>query len=282
MKNTIKGITLITAALVLFTFPAYGQHRVKPFNRIVILLDGSGSYKDRRAEALTKAEELVQKISEKKTKSYEGKDEVVVISLDSIPETLWSGTKAELAAQSPGYWKQRFAGRSDYEKCTDVESGFLLAARELHKEPRPTNAYLFAFSDLVHEPPLESAKKCRPVSLPSVPSDDFAWDVFSDVETHVLWVPVDQKKAWFEAVNAAKLGDSFHLHSESESSVIELKAPPKARRVMTDEERSRGKEKVKGFLGGIVKAALTVFGTSILLVCGLVFLRRMKNTRRGR
>ena len=272
------------AVAILITQNGFAENRVRPFNRIVVMLDASGSFKDRRMEAVQKAGELIDRISDTRTKRYEGKDEVIIISLDAIPETIWSGTKDQIKNEAPQYWKQWFEARSDYQHCTDVENGFILAARELHKEPMATNLYLFVFSDLINEPPTGSATKCQPVTQPSLPSAEFPWDAFSDVETHVLWVPINQKQAWFEAVYGAGLGDNFHIHSQSESTVIELKAPPKARHIMTGEEREKGKTKLQSILKRAGKAAgyggafilLVLFGG--LLITG--FTRRYHRTRR--
>lgn len=287
MKTARIALVLIAVFVVLtvLTQPCFAEKRVRSFNRIVVMLDASGTFKDRRMEAVQKAEELVGKISAAKSKRYEGKDEVIIISLDSIPETIWSGTKEQLSNETPQYWKQRFNARSDYMNCTDIENGFILAAQELHKDPQATNLYLFAFTDLINEPPAGSATKCQPVTLPSLPSAEFPWDVFADVETHVLWTPINQKQAWFEAVNAAKLGANFHIHSGSESSVIELNAPPKARHIMSEEERIEGKGKIQGFFKGIGKTALYVVGGGVLiLVLGGVFTsiiaKRNNRTRR--
>lgn len=261
-------VIIVIAVTTIAAMDSFAEKRVRPFNRIVLMLDASGSFKDRRMEAMDKASELLDKISNLKKKRYEGKDEVIVISLDSIPETIWSGTTEELKNVSPQQWKQRFEARNDYQYCTDIENGFILAAQELHKEPQATNLYLFAFTDLINEPPAGSATKCQPVKLPSLPSADFPWDAFADVETHVLWVPINQKQAWFEAVNAAKLGGNFHVHSQSESSAIELNAPPKARHIMTEEEREGGKAKIQGVAKGIGKIAMCGIGLVLLVLVG--------------
>lgn len=286
--NTRKAMTTIVMLVVLMLLSqiVHAERRVRPFNRVVVMIDESDTFYKHRAEAIQKADELIGKISNEKRKKHEGKDEIIVISLDAIPETIWSGTREQLVAEGPQKWKQRFDARSDYRNCTDVENGFILAAQELHKEPQATNLYLFVFSDLINEPPAGSASKCAPVSLPSVPSQGFPWEAFEDVEVHVLWVPIDQKQAWFKAVNAVKLGTSFHLHSQSESSVVELKSPPKARRTMTEQEREDGRAKTKGFFLGIGRAFLYGAGVFIALVAAggmlTTFIVRRRNSRKGR
>ncbi len=286
MKTAKIALALVVAFAVLavLTTPCLAEKRVRPFNRIVVMLDASGSFKGRRMEAVKKAEELVGKISNTKSKRNEGKDEIIIISLDSIPEVIWSGTKEQLNDEKTQNWEQRFDARSDYQKCTDIENGFILAAQELHKDPPATNLYLFAFTDLINEPPAGSATKCQPVTLPSLPSVDFPWDAFADVETHVLWTPINQKQVWFEAVNAAKLGDNFRIHSESESSSVVLNAPPKARHIMGEEEREEGKTKIQGFFKGIGRFIMYGVGGFVMLalIGGILTKFLAKNKRKGR
>jgi len=286
MKTAKIALVLVVAvsALVVLTTPCLAEKRVRPFNRIVVMLDRSGSFKDRIMEAVKKAEELVGTISNTKSKRNEGKDEVIIISLDAIPEVIWSGTKEQLDNERTQNWEERFDARSDYQQCTDIENGFILAAQELHKEPQATNLYAFAFTDLINEPPAGSAKKCQPVTLPSLPSADFPWDAFADVETHVLWTPINQKQAWLGAIKTAKLGDNFRIHSESESSSVVLKAPPKARHIMSNEEREGGKTQIKGFFNGIGRVILYGAGGFVILalIGGILTKFLAKNKRKGR
>ncbi|HED00479.1 MAG TPA: VWA domain-containing protein [Proteobacteria bacterium] len=276
----INGIVgTVTMVVVLFTATAgicHAAKRVRPFNRIVIMLDSSGSFKARQMEALDRAVSLIDNISAVKVKRWEGQDEVIIISLDSMPEVLWEGTKKDLTSENVDYWKQRFEARKDYQGCTDVEKGLVLAADVLHREPLPEYMYCFVFSDLINEPPIGSIKKCAPVNLPSVPTKDFPWETFADVNVEVLWMPIDQKFAWENAVRAAGL-TSFRLHSESESAMVRIDAPKKARHVMNEEEMEAAKAKMIGFFHGIGTFALYVFGTGIaiagILGAVIIFMR---------
>lgn len=283
-KIALVLVAVALSALVVFITPCLAEKRVRPFNRIVVMLDRSGSFKDRIMEAVKKAKELVDKISNIKSRRNEGKDEVIIISLDAIPEVIWSGTKEQLDDERTQNWAERFDARSDYQQCTDIENGFILAARELHKEPQATNLYAFVFTDLINEPPAGSANKCQPVTLPSLPSAEFPWDAFADVEIHVLWTPINQKQAWLGAIKTANLVDNFRIHSESESSSVVLKAPPKARHIMSEEEREGGKTKIKGFFNGIGRVIL--YGTGgfviIALIGGILTTFLARHKRKGR
>jgi len=284
---------IISIALITLVFVAAGltedcqaAKRIRPFNRIVIVLDASGSYKSRRMEAIDKATDLINKISSVKTKRHDGKDQIVIVSLDSSPEVIWEGTKDELTPENKNYLVQRFEARKDYEACTDVEGGMQLAAEILNRDPAPEYKYMFVYSDLIHEPSTGAAKSCLPAAKPSVPSENFSWDNFADVNTSVLWMPINQKLAWKKAVKEAGLDSSFRLYAESESGTIRFTAPKKARHVMTDDEKAAGKEKVGGFFAGIFKLLIVGLIAMVTLVGGfgliMLMISRSKNNNRGR
>jgi len=284
----ITAIALITLVFVVTGLmeECHAGKRLRAFNRIVIVLDASGSYQSRRIEAVDKATDLINKIAGVKTKRHEGKDQIVIVSLDSSPEIIWEGTKDELTPENKKYLMQRFEARKDYEACTDVDGGMQLAAELLNRDPAPEYKYLFVFSDLVHEPPNGAAKSCAPVVKPSVPSEIFPWDAFADVNASVLWMPIDQKLAWKKSVKDAGLESSFRLYAESESGTIRFSAPKKARHVMTEDEKVAGKEKAGGFFSGIFKFVIVAFTAVVTLIGGIglvVFVvTRLNNKKQGR
>jgi len=287
MTKTI-AITLIILLFMASSMPdkCHAAKRVRAFNRIVIVLDASGSYKTRRLEALDKASELINKVSSAKSKKHEGKDQIVIITLDSSPEVIWEGAKDELTEENKKYLIERFEARKDYEACTDVEGGLQLAAEVFSRDPAPEFKYMFVFSDLIHEPSNGSANACVPAVKPSVPSAEFPWDSFSDVNASVLWMPINQKLAWKRAAKEAGFESSFRLYSESESGTIRITAPKKAKHTMTDDEKSSAKEKAGGFFSGIIKIIIVVIASVIALIAlvgiTVFIVTRMKNKNQGR
>lgn len=227
-----------------------------PFNRIVVLVDASESFKQRRLEAVERTQQLVQQLTARKAKRWEAVDQVVIISLDAIPEILWEGDVRALAQVKRGDWALRFKARSDYARCTDVDAALNLALTALERAPQPAGKYLIGFSDLIHEPPLQSPSKCKPPKLPSVPGKDFAWDRLADVSVAMFWLPPSQKLAWDRSMKENGL-TTFKLYTSSESSAVEIDVPKPPVRELSEKEQ----ERVLGTLSGAVE-----FGIKSLFV----------------
>ncbi len=280
-QNIVLAIMTIILCMSVTLTDAYAAKKPRPFNRIVIMLDSSGSYTKKRMEALKEAKTLVEKVTAIKTKKWEGQDEVIIISLDAMPEVLWSGSSESLKADDRQFWQNQFTSRKDYEGCTDVEGGLKLAANILHQEPAPETMFCFIFSDLIHEPPTSTARKCKPVKLPSVPDKDFPWEMFSDINMYILWMPIDQKLAWSRAIEAEGLSN-FAIYSENDA--FELQAPEKAKHVITEQEKEEGKQKLSSFALTVLKWVMWGGGA---LACGVtvlgflsIIIKRRSNAKR--
>lgn len=247
------------------------EKRSKPFNRIVVLLDASGSFQHRQNEAIAKTVQLLEGLSTHKAKRWEQADEIKIVSLDAIPEMIWEGTPEQFSKTDKTEWATRFKARTDYAKCTDVIAGLELAATLLEAETKaggmPTQKYLFAFSDFIHEPPVLTPTKCKAPKLPFVPGDDFAWDRLADVKIAVFWMPPAQKMAWDRAMKEQGL-IGYRLYTTAESGIAKLDIPEPAKRKVTEAERQQGQDTLAG-LGNVVMIIVgTVLG--VVLVIGLV------------
>ena len=234
-----------------------------PFNRIVVLVDASESFKQRRLEAVERTQQLVQQLTARKAKRWEAVDQVVIISLDAIPEILWEGDVRALAQVKRGDWALRFKARSDYARCTDVDAALNLALTALERAPQPAGKYLIGFSDLIHEPPLQSPSKCKPPKLPSVPDKDFAWDRLADVSVAMFWLPPSQKLAWDRSMKENGL-TTFKLYTSSESSAVEIDVTKPPVREFSEKEQ----ERVLGTLGGAVEVGIK--SLAVLVILGVV------------
>lgn len=234
-----------------------------PFNRIVVLVDASGSFKQRRLEAVERTQQLVQQLTARKAKRWEAVDQIVIISLDAIPEILWEGDVRALAQIKRGDWALRFNARSDYARCTDVDAALNLALTALERAPQPAGKYLIGFSDLIHEPPLQSPSKCKPPTLPSVPGKDFAWDRLADVSVAMFWLPPSQKLAWDRSMKENGL-TTFKLYTSSESSAVEIDVPKTPVRELSEKEQ----ERVLGTLSGAVEVGIK--SLVVLVILGAV------------
>jgi hypothetical protein len=181
-----------------------------------------------------------------------------------MPEVIWQGTRRELKTLDRNQWIVRFKARTDYSKCTDIGAGFVLAASLLEGDPKYVKKYLFAFTDLVDEPPLGSICKCRPPKRPSLPPETFPWENLQDVSVSVFWVPPEQKLAWARIAKEKGLA-TFAIYTTSESAQIKISPPPKARVTLKDEE-------VQVIKAGYADMAWFGAKWAVFLALGIVFL----------
>jgi len=269
MKRFVMMLSFILAWAV--NAPeAFAKAESNPFNRLVVIVDGSGSYAGRQPSAIEKVQILLEKMAETKLRRWEGTgDEISIISLDAIPEVIWRGNLRQLQEEEAPRWTERFKARQDYARCTDLIAAFRLVAREFERAPEPAGRYLIAFTDLQDEPPTSSPSTCKPAG-PAGPPAGFPWDGLRAASVAVFWVPIAQKLAWARAI-AGQGGDlQIALYSESESGSVEIIAPPKARRVMTEKEQSSKREQLASLarlLGGSV-LRVGLYGVGLLLALG--------------
>lgn len=275
----IVGIALAALLSVVGLVSSHADAREKPFNRIVIGVDASGSYKGRQAEALEKAKALLKDLSNRRVRRWEYADEVILVSLDAMPEVIWRGDTKALQQADETVWLSQFRGRSDYTKCTDVAAFFALAAELFAAAPLPTERYLVVFSDLLAEPPLNSPAQCqRPVPAAEL-AQAIPWEALAEVSTTVFWVPVTQKLAWSRIVQERGLGAKFQLYTESESTGKPLTAPNPAKRKRSEAQQAETRTAATSFLLGFV----VLVGTMVVLVAGaLVAMAMMARRREGR
>ncbi len=284
IRRAIYACALLPLGLIVPACTA-GRSRVEPANQIVVLIDGSGSYRARQDDALARTVSLLDRIAERTFHRWErGNDKITLVSLDAMPAVLWEGTLKDLKAGDRTAWSARFRARTDYAACTDVAAAFQLAADRLVGDPRYISKYLFVFSDLIDEPPTTSIRRCnRPHATPS---EHFPWDSLLDVAVTVFWMPPEQKLVWQRAVSEHGLEKSFALYTTSESGEIETLAPPPARATQTEEDQQAVREwfghVAHGTLSmaGIVFAAIAVVtATASALV--VIASRRRRRQRRA-
>lgn len=249
-----------------------------PSNRVVIVIDGSGSFQDRQAEAVERAVALLDAMAQKKLHRWEpATDTITIISLDAFPQVLWQGALQDLKGMDRAAWVARFRARTDYAGCTDVGRAFRLAVQHLEGDPRYVHKYLFVFSDLVHEPPTTSISTCRPPSRPSLPPDGFPWEALRDVSVAVFWVPPDQILAWQRAVEEHGLASSFALYTTSDSAQVKILPPPTPTVEVTEAERQVQRERYTGLAGAFVKSAGVILMLVVLSLAAIVIASRLRN-----
>ena len=272
-------------ALVLSSCNAGGP-RPEAANQVVVMIDGSGSYRSRQDDALARTLSLLDGLAERTLHRWErGNDSITLVSLDAMPAVLWEGTLKDLKTVDRAAWSARFRARTDYAACTDVAAAFEVAADRLVGDPSYVSKYLFVFSDLIDEPPTTSIRRCRRPS--AGPPERFPWDSLLDVSVSTFWMPPEQKLVWQRAVSEHDLEKSFALYTTSESGAVEILPPPPARVTQTEEDR----QTVRDGLGraahwtlavaGIVLAAIAVVAAVVLVLVVIVSRRRRRSRGYG-
>lgn len=248
----------------------------KPSNHVVVLLDTSGSYRSRITDATKRVAQLLEGMSKQETHRWDkNTDRIVLISLDALPAVIWEGTLRDLQNIDRSAWEQRIQARSDYGRCTDVDSAFVQAAEHLKGDPRYVRKFIFAFTDMQQETPTSSLSTCATARIG--PSEQFPWDNVEDVSVSVFWMPPRQILPWKRAAAEHGLNGSFHLYSDSESTVVQVSSPPPPKRLVTEEEQNAGKASLVRF----VKNALIAVGLGILamILVSVVLSRRASRQR---
>jgi hypothetical protein len=254
------------------------QEPPKPANAVIVMIDRSLSFQARQQNAIDSTLRYLDQIASRKLGRWEGKnDKVVLISMDAMPAVLWRGNLQELKAMSRADWSEQFAARSDYQRCTDVASAFSLAGEEFAAmETGPTYKYLLVFSDLVHEPPTQSATVCAKAQRG--PADDFPWAVLKDVSVNVFWLPVNQKLIWQRALREQGLSGQVTLYTDSESGTVQIAPPPQAKVKVTASERAAAADRFKTFFGRGLWLLAGLGATVVLTMAAAIVSAR----RRGR
>lgn len=276
----MKTLAVVILALTL-SLNALAEVQPEPSNKVVIIIDGSGSYKKRRTEAIHKAVDLLDSMAQRKLYRWDtGSDSITIISLDAIPEAIWSGNLTQLKQMPPDFWANRFKGRKDLDGCTNVGEAFHQANDYLEGDSRSISKYLFVFSDLLNEPPTSSVKKCAKPN--SMPPSDFPWESFKDVSVSAFWVPADHKLTWQKFIKEHGLEQSFKLHSDTESYEVAIAPPPRPEITMTKADIAKVREQTTQALISIGKWVLIAVSVFIFCLTALIVMAKSLQKRSAR
>jgi hypothetical protein len=252
--RTLHRWALLGAAvsLGLMCLPAQAGPQ-KPFNRIVILLDLSGTMARYLPAAIQKASLLIDNMGgeDRTEKRWEIPDEIYLISIDSKPEVLWAGNRQQLGQLAGPALSDIVKERSGLGQCTDLTAALNLAEFKLTRAPEPTAQYLFVFSDLIEERPL-AGRTCTVPKRPSLPPTGVNWDRLADASITVFWVGNAEIQTWMGSPLISGL--QIRMYDAAEAVNVAVAAPPKARRKIADSDlaetrASLAKMKSWGFTG---------------------------------
>lgn len=279
METLKKFFWLLAALLCLSAGTQEAWPSGQPTNKVVLIIDGSDSFKSRQAKAIAKATELLDSIRNEKRRRWEGSsDTITIISLDACPDVVWSGSLQDLKTVDPKGWIDLFHARQGFSACTDLDTAISLALRHLVGDPQTVSKYMFIFSDLIHDPPTDSVRHCQKPR--HRPPETFPWEELRDVSVTVFWCPPNQKHLWTREVKKHRLQENFAIHS-SESAEVSVPAPPPPRLKVSESEKESAREVVGSFLKWLAIGGLSFVGFILLVVLVRVAVARFR-TRHSR
>lgn len=283
MKNLLPAIVIL-----LGTVPALAQEMAP--RRIAIAIDRTISFAGDGGAQVTQAEEQVTRFirglgadGRSLRRWEEDSDRVSLVAIDAAPEILLT-TGLRSLQQAAGSWRQRFASREAYARCTDVVGAVQQALRAFEGATPTTRRYLYLYSDLVNEPARGSSlRRCQhPVQGPP---EGFPWEALQGVEVSAFGVPPAAKRRWIAAAEAHGLRDSFHVYDPSEWTAFELHVPRRAAAPIDPEAQRQRREEVLGkgrsaLLVGDVVAVLGIFALTAIAVMARLLRGRPRAARR--
>lgn len=168
------------------------------YNRVILLVDSTGSFKEYRQEALELAQRLVDQLGRQRRRHWEKPDSIKVIAIDARPEAVWQGTpkdlRDQLATTAGETSLANLLGQRHDGQWTDLHGSLNMAIDELNRAPLAAGNYLFTFSDLVHDMPDTGA-----FSAPSV--EQVRWDALPKGTVFgAFYVPDGRHIAWENAL----------------------------------------------------------------------------------
>jgi len=253
---------------------AHAEEVPEPRNKIAILVDSSGSFKDRQTDAINRIVALLDTMAQAKLHRWDDvTDEISVIALDAMPDVIWKGSLRDLKALPRDCWVARFKARGDYAKCTDIAGGFNMALDQVAGNPLFVKKYIIAFTDLVSEPPKTSACNCSAAVYG--PPRKFPWERLQDVSIAVLWLPVDQRWEWQQVVARKGLAANFRFYTTSETKTITLSPPPKAEEdpAVAAANAAQVRTAATGWIKGFIRIVASIIALVVLAPLAFLFLR---------
>lgn len=291
--GTITALLGVALAAMLAMVGCGGErrHKVKPFNRVVVLLDASLTMmkpdpslggKVPFNESLRMLQDYFIKAAEQKGRRWEVLDEYHIVAVDAHSQEVWHGDRKALAALTPEELSRIFATRKQFSGCTNIGAAFEEATGLFDKEPQPSGKFLLSFSDLLNEPPTGGYSKCAaPSGLP--PETD--WGRLSDVSMSFYWVSSNFRyqpdQHWQEALRKAGFNDvPFSNAAQTVSRGITLNPPPRARRSVSEDEMAESRERIESAKSwALWVVVLGAAAVGLFFGCAFIFSKRTQRRR---
>ena len=189
----VTWTTLITLiALTLFPSSAWAGRGDDAFNRVIVVVDTSGSVRDGFFESsLTKVTDALPMIARYR------EDELLVIGLNGEPSIVWDGHATDLDRSPNGdpsqAWDTMIDGlRAQDRSRTNITTTMDLVEYALNRHPTADQQYVIVFSDMVHE-----AGRGGPAFDIE---QDMPWDALAGASLHIVGVQDDLAATWDRAL----------------------------------------------------------------------------------
>jgi hypothetical protein len=270
-----------------------------PFNLVIIVLDASRSFripskapgikgKILADEALHIVQQLFRDTANQKRRRTDGHDVYYLVAADAASQTIWSGTREQLAEITPQELARKLAIREQFANCTDLEAALNAVATIIRQHPQAAEVYVLTFSDLLHEPPHNSYQKCQPPT--GEPPRGIEWKAFTHAQLGFYFVSQEFRYRpdlkWKAELQRQGLRAEFLDAAQALSAGVTLHPPAPAEYKPTDAQVQDARRRMKE-LEDKASGAFTYFGIlSIAAIVGLfvwVGRKRQHNgTRRPR
>lgn len=253
-----------------------------PYNLVIIIMDASGSFRvPSRApgmkgkilaeEALHIVQQLFRDTANQKRRRTDGHDIYYIIAADAASQTIWTGTREQLAEITPQELARKLAIRAEFGNCTDLESALNEAGTVVRQHPQAADIYLLTFSDLLHEPPQNSYRKCK--SPTGEPPRGIEWKALAHTRLGFYFVskqfPYRPDQKWKAELERQGLHAEFLDAAQALSAGVTLNPPPPAEYKATDAQIQDARRRAEQ-LKSDASTGLKAFGIlSIVGIAGL-------------
>jgi len=313
MKNLLAALLIIIIGCGADTCPVFVMHPAQaqvvsantgavsaegtealPYNLVVVVIDFTVSFRlPSKApglkgrvfafEALQLIQQFLHDAAKQTRRRNEGQDIYVIVALDAASETIWTGTREQVAELSADALKQKLAARDQFKWCTDIEAAFNEVVRLFHQYSNATEKYLLVFSDLINEPPRGEWTKCAPRS--GEPPKGIDWGALKTARLGFYFaakqLPYRPDVKWRTELERRGLQAEFLDTAQALTAAVKLNPPAPAIYKPTHEEVAIAQARVEGLAHTLLTAAACVFGLIVICIAALygwVMWMRRRNT----
>ena len=241
LSGPLVSVTGLVGARVYAETPVPAAGDAPPFNLVITVVDASRSFRmPSRApgikgkvladEALRMVQQFLRDSANQKRRRTDGHDLYYIVAADAASQVIWSGTREQLIELTPQELARKLAVREQFANCTDLEAAMNEVATICRRHPEAAEVYVLTFSDLLHEPPQKSWRKCAPPT--GEPPRGIDWNTLSRAHLGFYFVskdfPYRPDAKWKLELERRGLQADFFDAAQALSAGVMLSPPPPA------------------------------------------------------